>query len=275
MKKQILVALDGSRAGGHVADWAAARADALGLGLDLVHVVPGKWAYPGENDQQLAVSRADDLLNSEARRLAAAFPTLRIATKRLSGEPAETIASMSPGYLMVVVGADRGPGTEGQGYGSVSFQVAMTSGCDVAVVPGLPPEKRSGVVVGVDGSAESVEALDHGAREAQRLDDELIVVHAAGSAAHLAEGGDVLSTAVQRINQKFPAVVVKEILDKTHDPGEALKAAAREAQLLVMGCKGRGGLSVLLGSVAQHVLLHARCPTILTRPHREVPGGNY
>lgn len=180
MKKQILVALDGSRAGSAVADWAAARADSLGFGLALVHVVPGDWAYPRENDRLLAVSRAEDLLTSEARRLAAAFPDVNITTKRLSGEPAETIASLSAGYPMVVVGTDRGPGTEGQGYGSVSFQVAVTSKSDVAVVPEFAPQTRSGVVVGVDGSAESVDALDQGAREAQRLNDELIIVHATG-----------------------------------------------------------------------------------------------
>ena len=266
VKMQILVALDGSRAGSAVADWAAARADSLGLGLALVHVVPGEWAYPRETDHELAEIRAEDLLNSEAPRLAAAFPTLDITTQRLSGEPAETIASLSSGRPMVVVGTDRGPGTEGQGYGSVSFQVAVTSKCDVAVVPGVGPQKRSGVVVGVDGSPESLDALDKGAEEAQRLDDELVVIHAIGPEARLAEDGSVLSMAVQRVHQKFPAVVVNEVLDSTRGPGEALIAAAREARLLVMGCKGRGGLSVLLGSVAQHVLTHVQCPTILTRP---------
>ncbi|QSZ48699.1 universal stress protein [Arthrobacter sp. D5-1] len=266
MKKQILVALDGSRAGSFVADWAAARANSLDLGLALVNVVPGEWAYPRENDHQLAVSRAEDLLNSEAQRLAAAFPNVGMTTQRLSGEPAATIASLSPAYSMVVVGTDRGPGTEGQGYGSVSFQVAVTSKSDVAVVPGPARDQRSGVVVGVDGSAESLDALDRGAREAQRLNDELIIVHATGPGVGPAEGGNVLSAAVQQVNHRFPSVVVKEVLDTSSSPGEALIAAAREAQLLVMGCKGRGGLSVLLGSVAQHVLLHVQCPIILTRP---------
>ncbi|MFJ5956404.1 universal stress protein [Paenarthrobacter sp. NPDC092416] len=268
MKIQILVALDGSLAGGHVADWAAARADSLGLGLTLVHVVPGEWAYPRENDRQLAVSRADDLLNSEAARLAEAFPGVGITTKRLSGEPAETLAALSSDSEMVAVGTDRGPGTEGQGYGSVSFQVAVTSNCDVAVVPASRSELRSGVVVGVDGSAESLNALDHGAREALRLDEELIIVHASGPDAQLADGGDVLGRAVQRVSQQFPSVTVTARPDPTRSPGEALVAAARDARLLVMGCKGRGGLSVLLGSVAQHVLLHVQCPTILTRPKR-------
>ena len=269
MKMQILVALDGSRPGSTVSDWAASRAVSLDLGLALVHVVPAEWAYPRETEHELAVSRAEDLLNIEAQRLAAAFHNVGMTTQRLSGEPAETIASLSSDYPMVVVGTDRGPGTEGQGYGSVSFQVVVTSKCDVAVVPRLTPQHRSGVVVGVDGSAESMDALDKGAEEAQRLDDELVVVHARGPEARLAEDGDVLGNAVQRVNHGFPSVVVKEVLDTTHGPGEALTVAAREARLLVMGCKGRGGLSVLLGSVAQHVVTHVQCPTILTRPKRD------
>lgn len=268
MKMQILVALDGSRAGSTVSDWAAARAVSLDLGLALVHVVPAEWAYPRGTEHELAVSRAEDLLNSEAQRLTAAFPNVGITTQRLYGEPAETIASLSSDYPMVVVGTDRGPGTEGQGRGSVSFQVAVTSKCDVAVVPGVSPRKRSGVVIGVDGSPESLDALDKGAEEAQRLDDELVVVHALGPEARFAEDGDVLSMAVQRVNHGFPSVVVKEVLDTTHGPGQALIAAAREARLLVLGCKGRGGLSALLGSVAQHVVTHVQCPTILTRPKR-------
>ncbi|MFB9857086.1 universal stress protein [Paenarthrobacter aurescens] len=263
---QILVALDGSRAGSPVADWAAARADSLDLGLALVHVVPGEWAYPRENDHQLALSRAEDLLTSEAQRLASAFPKVGISTQRLSGEPAATISDLSPSYSMVVVGTDRGPGTEGQGYGSVSFQVAVTSKCDVAVVPLPAPQQRSGVVVGVDGSAESLDALDQGAREAQHLDDQLIIVHATGPEVGLTEGRNVLGAAVWQVTHEFPSVVVKQVLDTTRGPGDALIAAARQAQLLVMGCKGRGGLSVLLGSVAQHVFLHVQCPTILTRP---------
>lgn len=265
VKMQILVALGGSRASAPVADWAAARAESLDLGLALVHVIPDRWAYPRESDRQLALRRAEDLLTEEAERLAAAFPLLAITAQRLSGEPAATIASMSPAYSMVVVGTDRGPGTEGQGYGSVSFQVAVTSKCDVAVVPDLARQERSGVVVGVDGSPESVDALDQGAREAQRVDDELTIVHATGPGVDPADGRNVLDAAVRRVKHEFPSVVVKEVLDTSRGPGEALIAAAAKAQLLVMGCKGRGGLSVLVGSVAQHVLLQVQCPTILTR----------
>ncbi|MCT9868204.1 universal stress protein [Paenarthrobacter aurescens] len=272
---QILVALDGSRSGGIVADWAADRADSLGLGLALVHVVPGEWVYPREADRQLAVGRADDLLTSEAARLADIFPAVDVVTKRLSGEPAETIAALSSDYELVVVGTDRGPGTEGQGYGSVSFQVAVTSNSDVAVIPAVSPQLRSGVAVGVDGSAESLDALDFAAGEALRLDEELIIVHASGPGPEPAGDTDVLEASVQRIKVQFPAVIVSARPDPDRSPGEALVAAARGARLLVMGCKGRGGLSVLLGSVAQHVLLHVQCPTILTRATPEARRSAY
>ncbi|MDR6636869.1 universal stress protein [Paenarthrobacter nitroguajacolicus] len=265
MKKQILVALDGFRASGHVADWAAARADSLGVGLALVHVVPKEWAYPRQSDHQMALLRAEDLLGSETSRLEEAFPGLAVTQHRLSGEPAETIALLSSDYELVVVGTDCGPGTEGQGYGSVSFQVAVTSTGNVAVIPAARPSVREGVVVGVDGSAESLNAMDYGAGEALRLGEDLILIHASGPNAQLAGDADVLDVALQRVNRQYPGVTAKARLDPAHGPGEALVDAARDAQLLVIGCKGRGGLRVLLGSVAQHVLLHVQCPTILTR----------
>ncbi|WP_223932698.1 universal stress protein [Arthrobacter sp. StoSoilB5] len=266
MKKQIVAALDGSRAGRNVADWAAAHADAPGLGLNLVHVVPPDWAFPVEGERKLALERASDLLGSETGRLAEAYPSLEVSSTQLSGEPAETLAGLSPEADMLVAGTDRGPGTEGQGYGSVSFQIAVTSNCPVAVVPDMASGVRTGVVVGVDGSADSLTALDLAASEAQRMDEELIIVHASGPEPRSPRNSGILAEAVRWVNERYPGVSVQERLEDGLGPGDALVAAARDARLLVMGCRGRGGLRVLLGSVAQHVLLNVQCPTILTRP---------
>ncbi|XAS69996.1 universal stress protein [Micrococcaceae bacterium Sec5.1] len=279
MKKQILAALDGSRAGSRVADWALARADSLGLVLNLIHVVPPDWAFPLPGDRTLAMERANDLLKSEAARLAGVFPSMEIKSTQFSGEPAETIASLSSEAEMVVVGTDRGPGTEGQGYGSVSFQIAVTSKAPVAVVPDITAGKRSGVVVGVDGSPDSLCALDMAATEASRLREALVIVHASGPGAPFprdgsGKDGDVMGDSVRWVKERYPALNVREKLDLDHRPGDALVAAAKEAQILVMGCRGRGGLRVLLGSVAQHVLLNVQCPTILTRPDPNLGQGN-
>jgi nucleotide-binding universal stress UspA family protein len=49
--------------------------------------------------------------------------------------------------------------------------------------------------------------------------------------------------------------------------GEALVHAARTADLLVVGSRGRGGLtSAVLGSVSLHCVLHAHCPVTVVHP---------
>jgi len=53
-------------------------------------------------------------------------------------------------------------------------------------------------------------------------------------------------------------------------PAEVIcaQAAARGADLVVMGTRGRTGLShVLLGSVAERTVAHARCPVLTVRAH--------
>lgn len=49
-------------------------------------------------------------------------------------------------------------------------------------------------------------------------------------------------------------------------PAEALIEAATTAQLLVVGSRGRGGFSgLMLGSVSQQCVQHARCPVVVVR----------
>jgi len=52
-------------------------------------------------------------------------------------------------------------------------------------------------------------------------------------------------------------------------PGAAIVTAAQDwkADLIVMGTHGRTGISrLLLGSVAEHVLRHAKCPVLTIKP---------
>ena len=51
-------------------------------------------------------------------------------------------------------------------------------------------------------------------------------------------------------------------------PRSALLAAAQDAQLLVVGCRGRGGMEgMTLGSVTQALLWHAPCPLAVIHAH--------
>jgi nucleotide-binding universal stress UspA family protein len=49
-------------------------------------------------------------------------------------------------------------------------------------------------------------------------------------------------------------------------PGPALVAAAKGAELLVVGSRGRGGFQgLLIGSVSQHCARHAECSVVIVR----------
>jgi nucleotide-binding universal stress UspA family protein len=51
-------------------------------------------------------------------------------------------------------------------------------------------------------------------------------------------------------------------------PGEGLVALAQDADLVVVGTRGRGNIAAaLLGSVSNHVVQHAPCPVVIVR-HR-------
>ncbi len=266
VKKQILVGVDGSAVGSAGADWAAERARDLGLQLNLVHAVPEPWAFPEKALHEDAIAQAEDLLKGEAARVGALIPSLDLVTTLSSGEPAETMRKLSADAEMVVVGTDRRPDNHGEGFGSVSFQVAIISHCAVAVVPASSTHESSGVVVGVDGSEDSCLAVVMAADEAQRMGQELVIVHALAGPAGREFDGRVLAASAEGLPGKYPGLVIRQILDLEHAPAAALLGASAHARLLVLGCKGRGGARVLVGSVAQHVLLNVQCPTLITRP---------
>ncbi|MFK4299209.1 nucleotide-binding universal stress UspA family protein [Arthrobacter sp. GAS37] len=281
VKKQILVGTDGSAVAGIAGDWAAERARDLGLQLNFVHAVPELWAFPEKALHESAIAQAKDLLKSEASRAAVRVPSLDVVTTLCSGEPAESMRTLSVDTEMVVVGTDRRPDSHGEGFGSVSFQIAVISQCAVVVVPAASTQESTGVVVGVDGSSDSDLAVECAANEAQRMRQGLTLVHAGretgppsppGSSVHgdppepELDGRTLLSASVAGLSGRYPGLVVHEILDHQHPPDEALLDASAHARLLVIGCKGRGGARVLVGSVAQHVLLNVQCPTLITRP---------
>jgi nucleotide-binding universal stress UspA family protein len=78
--------------------------------------------------------------------------------------------------------------------------------------------------------------------------------------------GDVVrdfGQAVARWRDQHPAVQVDQNL-ATGTPGTILVDLSREAQLVVVGSRGRGGFAgLLLGSVGMHLLHQADCPVLI------------
>lgn len=68
------------------------------------------------------------------------------------------------------------------------------------------------------------------------------------------------------IAQKFPDVSIS--YQPVHAPAlKSLVEVSRNARMLVVGTRGRGGLKgMLLGSVSEQCVRHAACPVLVVRP---------
>lgn len=140
------------------------------------------------------------------------------------------------------------------------------------------------VVVGVDGSEESLAAADWAAREAAARGAPLRLVHALewrtsnlqfspGVSAQREWAQSRVEEARQELAEVRPGLEVR-VEEADELPAKVLLDAAGEAQLLVLGSRGLGGFEGrLLGSVSLAVIAHAAVPVALVRAQDREDGG--
>ena len=136
-------------------------------------------------------------------------------------------------------------------------------------------EMRPVVVVGTDGSAGSVKALRWALRQAQATDAEVRVVLAWEVTAPLGypatfddvDWADIARTAVEEAAAAEPDVSVPISTEVVNShPSNFLVEASKDADLLVVGCRGHGRvLGMMLGAVSDHCTHHAHCPVVVVR----------
>ncbi|MFT4471030.1 universal stress protein [Arthrobacter sulfonylureivorans] len=134
-----------------------------------------------------------------------------------------------------------------------------------------------GIVVGVDGSDQSICALVWAAEEAQRRRTPLHVVTAYTVAVFAASSMDagyatlddsVIREGAEAVLEQAVAKIEGYNLDvdsrvETGDAAGVLLELSEQAELIVVGTRGRGGfMGRLLGSVSSAVPAHAECPTV-------------
>lgn len=136
------------------------------------------------------------------------------------------------------------------------------------------------IVVGVDGSEPSVDALRWALGQAGATGATVEAVHvwdmptSYGVATPLLPGENLeshaeraLATAVGEVAAAHPDVAVNRKVLRGH-PAAMLLDEAKDADLLVVGSHGHGGVAgALLGSVSQRCIQHATCPVVVVR-HR-------
>jgi nucleotide-binding universal stress UspA family protein len=132
----------------------------------------------------------------------------------------------------------------------------------------MASEPMGPVIVGVDGSAASLAALDLAAEEAMGRVVPLLVVHAYdGSGKHVGVGNAsrLLDVAVSRACADHPSLSASATL-VTGQPADVLVDQSPNASLLVVGHRIRCGSRELRdGSVAQEVVSRSRVPVIVWR----------
>ncbi|MHA7238717.1 universal stress protein [Arthrobacter sp. TMS1-12-1] len=133
----------------------------------------------------------------------------------------------------------------------------------------------SRIVVGVDGSEQSVEALRYAQRLAPAFDATILAVAAWDYPAEYpgyvplgtSEFADAAKIHLKDAIAKAFGETIPDGLETTvvfAHPGKALVQASRDAALLVVGRRGHGTFrGLLLGSVSAGCVAHAHCPVLV------------
>lgn len=148
------------------------------------------------------------------------------------------------------------------------------------------------IVVGVDGSQQSVEALRYAQRLAPAFDATILAVAAWDYPAEYpgyvplgtSEFADAAKIHLEHAVTKAYGGNVPSGLETTvvfAHPGKALVQASRDAALLIVGRRGHGTFrGLLLGSVSASCVSHAHCPVLVVHevteneaPEDEAAGG--
>lgn len=153
-----------------------------------------------------------------------------------------------------------------------------TSEPELAPTPGRGPR----VIVGVDGSPDSIAALHAGAWAAAMRGGTLVAVTAWGVPLIVPRAPVVIpdlgAAAVQLLDEALAeafhgsAIVPIEKVVKSGTPAGVLVEEAAEAALVVVGSRGHGGFAgLLLGSVSMACAMHAPCPVLVMHHGDPVP----
>jgi nucleotide-binding universal stress UspA family protein len=145
------------------------------------------------------------------------------------------------------------------------------------------------IVVGIDGSAEAAAALAYAATDAGRRGARVRVVSVSPMPEYWAMPNGMappsvptkpldLVSAAQQVAQnavdafaadhpQLARQVPMDIVAVSGHPATELVEQSREADLLVVGHRGRGAIaSTFMGSVGLNCVLHAHCPVTVVRP---------
>lgn len=279
----IVVGIDGSLHSDQALAWAADQAALEGRALTIVHAVrplgfpaAGTFVSTGVDygalaDALLAAGR--ELLDEAGARVAEDHPDLAVLDVLSSGDARNELVDLSHGAAMVVIGS--------RGLGPVASLLLGSVGvtvCKHAVSPVVVCRPRTslsppqvGILVGVDGTAQSLPAAEFAFRMAAQRHSPLTVLHSCwtpaavgamsqgSSGPELTDQRALVADSVTGLAEKFPDVSVELRLEHGF-ADRHLVEASHDHDLVVVGHQPISPLRDLVyGSLAPAVIENAVC----------------
>lgn len=281
----IVAAVDGSETATAAAWWAAGEAARRHTSLLIFAAYGyeddfyGGKVYPPSDWLMIKKAQAEDLLRESRATLESALPGLEIHMEASDRGAVSALLDVSARARLLVTGEPVGA-ISGLFGGSPDIDLAAHAHCPVVVVRGREAAEGP-VVVGVDGSPLSEAAIAWAFEEASLRNAPLTAMyvwHDGDTAGLFSDGnvtfqGEAIQDSGRRLlaqrlagwQEKYPDVRVERRVE--HDkPRHRLIAASRDAQLVVVGSRGRGGFTgLVLGSTSQALMHHAGCPVMVVR----------
>lgn len=265
----IIVGVDGSAPSRAAITWAMRYGARAGADVVLVHVVVDDISVP------------EAFIDPDSRRAALAFLQgeldyahlidrhVTVSTKLLQGDPLEQLSAVSEHAAVVAIGTHKTGFVQGRVFGSRYIQLAGLAFCPVAFIPNSASHRRSGVVVGVGNVEQDEDTIRFAAREAERSEQELVIIHCSRTTASGFErtgsaGWDPVLIAAESIARRdHPTLSIRcRTIDRA--PAEGLVDGSMSATLLVIG---RSHRSIQhpgsVGSIVHDVLLNLAGPTVV------------
>lgn len=288
----VLAGIDGSVSARNAAVWAAEEAGRQGATLRLVQAclipspgITGPFAAGARAGFQ---GQAEGWLDEAEAAIRERWPAARIERVVAEGNPVAVLLGESRDAELAVLGSRGLGGFTGLLVGSTAVALAAHAPCPVVVVRGRMPDDvppaTGPVVVGLDGAADSEDALGFACAEAVARKTSLTVVRTwnelspDGSLRTMEIVPDEIAAGERCLiegqlalwRQKYQELRIDVEIVRGR-PVRTLLEYGEAAQLVVVGSRGRGGFAgMLLGSTSQALLAHSTCPVAVVRP-RSLP----
>lgn len=274
-----IVGVDGSDSGAAALRWAVAHSELHGDEVVAVFA----WSFfdqghlpdGGELRRSFDPGDAARLLDDAIR---TAGVTGRVSPRTVHDAAAEALCESATPDDLIVVGARGMGGFEALLLGSVSRRVLEEAPCPVVVVRATAENHSNEIVVGVDGSDASRQAVAWAAREASLSGASIRLVHAwqwpLAAEILVPEVYATLDGSAGRVAAEAaedPTLTDLTVETETTNGSAAAALLAHDgtAEMIVVADRGRGAVRrAVLGSTSTQLVGHATTPVVVVRTKR-------